>query len=1743
MRYDSSIYTDLTDEELIQRVQDGDEAAFAQLASRHSSRIWQMVVSHSRQIRDAEEIFQDIWVAVWENIGGLREVGSFGAWLRKIAYTTCRRYYAAKAHNRSEILQSAEKLAETIDRDVLARTREIELRAAVTEAVHHLPERVRAVAVLYYLELWTVNEIAEELGLAAGTVKTRLRQIRSLLREEFGVEEIKRGTTMTREKEVSKPVRDKLKIFGVGDAGCNVIKQMMASYQKDVEFYAVNTDLEALRTCEGATQIQIGVDTTKGFSADANPEIGRSAAEENLETLDTALADARLVFVVAGMGGGTGTGAAPVITSLAREHEALTIGVVTLPFDFEGQRRAEQAEDGCQELQEHTEAVIVVPNQRLLDTVEAEPSPSEAFHLSNETVIRGIKSVADIIVESGEINVDFMDIESIMKSAGTVLMGVGHAKGEGRARIAAEKAVSSPLLDGRKMGDAPGLIVNVGAPSDFMMNELDAGMTVIKDAAPEAMIIFGLVYKDDAPESEDTVDVTVLATGIGGQSDPTTPLSTRQDGTSPDAGTSIPSKTASEFVHLHNHSEYSMLDGACRISDMVDWAVTHSVPAVALTDHGNMFGAWELYNKATDAGIKPIIGCEVYVAQASRKTREQEHGGPYHLTLLAEDAIGYRNLLELVSLGYTEGFNRKPRIDLEILREYRDGIIALTGCIQGQVPQLLCTNRRDEAIQNFKTLMEIMGQHNLYVELQNHYIDKELQAYPVMVQLAKEFNLPLVGTNDCHYLRKSDHAMHDVLLCIQTKKTINDRDRVRFDNHFYFKSVDEMREALKDYPPEAISNTLEIANRCNLELDYQRDPMPKYKIPEGYTPDSYLQEMCYRGLREKYGELSEPIRQRIDYELDIIRQTGHANYFLIVGDYVNHAHKQGYPLSARGSAAGSLVLYALDVINFNPMDYGCLFERFLNLERLAPPDIDIDFADRARESIIEYLAKKYGADSVGKVATFATLGAKAAIKDVGRALEMPLENVQKLTELIPPMPGITLDEALEQVPEFQALAELPENRELIEMSKAVEGMKRHVSCHASGIVVSEGPLTNYVPLFKDKHDQVATQFESKAVEDVGIVKFDSLGLRSLTEIYDCLQMIKANHGKEIKLEEIPFDDRDTYTLLSHGLINGLFQLEASGGMYRVVTELSPDNFEEFSAIPALYRPGPIEAGDLQDYIDRKNGTQPIIYGHPSFEEALRSTYGVCIYQEQVMQIAHDVADFTFAEADVLRSVIGKRNEVLIEEQREKFVDGAVKKGFAKEEAETIFGLLEPTARYAFNKSHTVAYSMLAYRMAYLKTHYPREFMAAMMTGESGYAEKIARYRSECEKLADFLGVEIDLLPLDINTSEKGYTVEGNGIRTGFVAVKGIGDEVIDEILTARESGGVFTSLQDFRARVDGVKEARIMNSSCGCSDNTPTKELVRLSPRDEERISLPHLFEWEPVDDAHAYVLLINEVRGTEATYIKETKEPQVRLEEIDLDVGENYLWHLEVLDDAGRTIATTKGGCGTPLSTFAVESTAAADIPTADRRILLDFSHNQSDIRGLGVYNFSQYTAYALLRKNGFEVGTNADRKLSEDLLSSYDVLVLHSKYAGPIVPFVPSEIEAITDYVANGGRLFVLCWGSGGCVDGPDFYNPLLKEFNIELKPIPDPEFRKAENLAAEIFQNVNEIALQCPAEIVGNGYNVLGCAATGEDLLVKTDYGEGAVFVSGMGMAFQDSYMGGKDERAINNQRAFVNLIKAL
>ncbi len=857
-----------------------------------------------------------------------------------------------------------------------------------------------------------------------------------------------------------------------------------------------------------------------------------------------------------------------------------------------------------------------------------------------------------------------------------------------------------------------------------------------------------------------------------------------------------------EFVHLHNHSEYSMLDSTCRIPDIVQWAVENSAPAVALTDHGNMFGAWEFYTTAQKAGVNPIVGCEVYVAPGDHRKFGKDQSAPYHLTLLSENATGYKNLMKLVSLGYTEGLCDKPCIDLELLREYREGIIALTGCIDGQVPHLFAANRRAEAIQCFKTLIDIMGARQLYVEIQNHYIDREHKAYRHMVDLAREYEIPIVGTNNCHYLHKSDHRLHDVLLCIQNKTTVKDSHRSRWTNHYYFKSANAMRETLKDYLPQAITNTVEIANRCQLNLDYGKYVMPKYDVPAGHTNDSYLKALCYQGLQEKMGgELSSNVRRRLNYELEIIRKTGYAGYFLIVWDYVNYAHLQGYPLAARGSAASSLALYALGVISFNPMDYDCMFERFLNLERVSPPDIDIDFSDRARDHVIDYIIKKYGHDSVGKVATFSTLGPRAAITDVARALGLPPDKAKKLTRLLPYTANISLEDVLAKFPEVKELAILSEYRELIEISASLVGLKRHVSCHASAVVVSNGQLSDHVPLFK-KNGQVATQFEGATVEDVGLIKFDILGLRSLTKTHDSLRMIKENRGKDIRLEAIPFDDAKTYSLVSEGLVQGLFQLETSPGMYNVVRQLRAENFADFSAIAALYRPGPLESGTTRQFIARKNGLQKVEYVHPLLENALKNTYGLCVYQEQVMQIARDIAGFSLGEADVLRRAMGKVNEAALKAQRHKFVAGACAKGILKTDAEKVFDLIEPFGGYAFNKSHSVAFSIVTYRMAYLKTHYPHEFMAAIMTSECDDTSKIIPYRKECQKLEEYLGVSINVLSPDINRSNKYFSVDGDAINFGLITIKHVGDRAIDVIIDARERGGAFRSLQDFCGRVD-----------------------------------------------------------------------------------------------------------------------------------------------------------------------------------------------------------------------------------------------------------------------------------------------------------------------------------------------------
>lgn len=1340
----------LSDIELVHLVQCRDEAAFTELVARYSPRIWHIVMDNSRQRRDAEEIMMDIWLAVWQNIIGLRKAESFGAWLRRVTITACNRYYASNLHRNNEIIMDYEDLAKQIDKDAEQRFHDERLHADAKEAVYQLPQRVSSIAKMYYLDLCSIKEIAEEFNLALGTVKTRLSEIRSLLRKQFEIEPIK-GKAMSKIKAQSDSNKSKLKIIGVGGAGCMVVTNMIKEGNKEIDYYCIDTDSKSLSSCQGVTTVQIGKKTVQGTGTDGSLALGKKAAAENIDQIRTIVSDAKLVMITAGMGGGTGTSVAPLIASLAREQGALTICFVTRPFDSEGLHRNEQAERGIRELQNtsqpRADALIVIPNQRVLDLFDNELQMSEAFQKCNQILLQGINSITDILTIGGKINIDFNDIEETLRDQGTVLMGIGKASGKNRARIAAEKAINSPLLEENTLAESVGMMVNICSPPDFTMYELDDCMKVIAENSQNAQPIFGMIYKEDLERTDEAI-VTLLATGSESQKAPSLPSTQTDRVASHEQDNIISHSNSSEFVHLHNHSEYSLLDSTCRIPEMIQWAVENSSPAVALTDHANMFGAWEFYNTAKSAGVNPIVGCEVNVTTDSKKT-ESSNNTLYHLTLLAEDAVGYRNLLELTSIGYTKGFHRKPSIDLDILREYHGGIIALTGCINGLIPKSISSNQRDKAVRNLSQLNDIMGEDNLYVEVQNHYLEQELTTYPQVIDLANEFNLDIVGTNDCHYLNKSDHRMHDILQCIKSKKTVHDPKRTRFNEHFYFKNLDEMQDAFKDYPPETILNTTEIANRCNLILDYDRNVIPKFDVPEGFTQDSYLEKLCYDGLKQKIGgHLSDPISKQLEYELNVIRQTGYTDYFLLVADYVAYAINQGYLLSARGSAASSLVCYALDIISFNPMAHGCMFDRFINPEKLNPPDIDIDLADNARDDMINYLMNKYGHDSVGKIATFATFGANSSIKDVGRVLEVPNENINKLTELIPPLPGITLDEIMDTVPEFKALAGQDEYSDLVVISKGLEGMKRHVSCHASAVAISKEQLTEYTPLFKDRHGEVATQFEGKTVENIGIYKFDTLGVGAFSDIADCLKRIHENHGHMIALEDIPLEDNMTYSLISEGLTVGLFQLETSPEMYDVVTQLKPDNFEVFSAIVALYRPGPIRSGMMQQFIDRKNGRQPIVYLHPSLESALKSTFGLCIYQEQIMQIACDLAGYTLGEADILREAFGKKKEDIINQHQSKFIDGALENEITKIDAEKIFDYLKSVGSYAFLKSHSVTYSLLSYRMAYLKTHYPQEFIESLINGEAQDSSRIVRFQDECVKLADFLNVDINIKPED-----------------------------------------------------------------------------------------------------------------------------------------------------------------------------------------------------------------------------------------------------------------------------------------------------------------------------------------------------------------------------------------------------------
>jgi DNA polymerase III subunit alpha len=861
---------------------------------------------------------------------------------------------------------------------------------------------------------------------------------------------------------------------------------------------------------------------------------------------------------------------------------------------------------------------------------------------------------------------------------------------------------------------------------------------------------------------------------------------------------------ASSFVHLHLHTQFSLLDGANQIDPLVQQIKAFGQPAVAMTDHGNMFGAIEFYRKAHNAGIKPIIGCEAYMAPGSRLATKDSglaHNDYYHLILLARNLTGYQNLIKLVSKAYLEGFYYKPRMDKDILKEYHEGLIALSGCLSGEIPYLIGQKNMAGAMTVAGEFQEIFGKEHFYLEVQANGLDHQRVANSGLLEIAKKMNIPLAGTNDCHYLKKEDFRPHELMLCLQTGKTISDPHRMKFDtDQLYVKSTEEVSAAFIEFP-HAVSNTCRIADNCDLQLSLNKTYLPQYNVPEGFTRESYLERLALEGLAARLQErpsqiLTVTYELRLREELTIICSMGFAGYFLIVWDIIKFARARHIPVGpGRGSAAGSLVAYALRITDLDPLVYTLLFERFLNPERVSLPDIDMDFCMERRSEVINYVVDKYGKNHVAQIITFGTLGAKAAIRDVGRVLEIPYAEVDRVAKLVPNQLNVTLQQALDQEPKLRELVETDVRiKELMGIARSLEGLARHASTHAAGVVISEGPLTDHVPLYKGANDEIVTQYSMGDVEKIGLVKFDFLGLKTLTMIKRAENLINEKHsGKPLVMEEVPFDDPQTFALLSSGKTIGLFQLESSG-MRDLLTGFKPDRFEDIIAIIALYRPGPMDL--IPDFIKRKQGKIPIVYEVPELEPILKDTYGVIVYQEQVMAIANRVAGFSLGQADILRRAMGKKKPEEMEQLRAQFLEGATANKIPDKKADKLYELIQKFAGYGFNKSHAAAYAVVCYQTGYLKAHYPTEFMAALMTTDMGNADKIVGYFTECRDL------NIKVLPPDVNESQKNFTVADHAIRFGLAAIKNVGEGAVESIMAIRNEGGPFTSFFEFCRRVD-----------------------------------------------------------------------------------------------------------------------------------------------------------------------------------------------------------------------------------------------------------------------------------------------------------------------------------------------------
>ncbi|MGI6629929.1 MAG: DNA polymerase III subunit alpha [Bacillota bacterium] len=869
------------------------------------------------------------------------------------------------------------------------------------------------------------------------------------------------------------------------------------------------------------------------------------------------------------------------------------------------------------------------------------------------------------------------------------------------------------------------------------------------------------------------------------------------------------------FVHLHVHTEYSLLDGASRIKNLIQRAKDLDMPAIAITDHGVMYGIIDFYKEAKKQGIKPIIGCEIYLAQRTRFDKEpKKDDSPYHLVLLAENREGYQNLSKIVSLGFLEGFYYKPRVDREVLKKYHKGLIALSACLAGEIPQYLIEDRYEQAKLTAKEYEEVFGRGNFYLEIQQHGLEDQTKVNLGLIRIARELGIPLVATNDIHYVNQEDALAQDVLLCIQTGKTREEENRMRFPtNEFYLKPYQEMEMLFAEYP-EALSNSLAIAERCQVDFDFNCLYLPDYKVPENYNINSYLKSLCIEGARKRYPVYDGVVEERLEYELKVIEEMGYSGYFLIVWDLVNFARKNKIMVGpGRGSAAGSMVAYCLGITNIDPLKYGLLFERFLNPERVSMPDIDIDFCFERRGEVIDYLVQRYGSDRVAQIITFGTMAAKAAIRDVGRVLNISYGEVDRVAKLIPNDLGITINRALEVSRELRAYYEEdPKIKELIDLARQLEGMPRHASTHAAGVVISRNKLMEHLPIQKTTDGAVTTQFAKETVEEIGLLKMDILGLRTLTVIRDALENIKLNKNIELDINDLPLDDSKTYELLSQGDSTGVFQLESSG-MKNILKNLKPERFEDIIALVALYRPGPLGSGMVEDFIDRKHGRRKTDYLHEDLKPILQETYGVILYQEQVMKIASTLAGFSLGQADMLRRAMGKKKPEVIAGQRKNFMEGALKNGVTGDVAGQIFELMEYFAGYGFNKSHSAAYALVAYQTAYLKAHYPVEYMAALLTSIMDNMDRVPVYIEECRRMG------IKILPPDINESLIDFTVVDDKIRFGLAAVKNVGRSAIENIIKARIAGGNFRSLEDFCERVSVNKRVLESLIRCGAFDS------------------------------------------------------------------------------------------------------------------------------------------------------------------------------------------------------------------------------------------------------------------------------------------------------------------------------------